>query len=92
MGADEKGRKRKVKQQPETVEAVGTHSLVGLSPSRFKIFLANETCRVPVTESIQVRAKTTFEAGISQLFFRDRLLVSRSLTIWLNAKLIPFQT
>ena len=41
---------------------------------------------------MQVRAKTLFEAGMSQLFLWDRLLMRRSLTIWLNAKLIPFQT
>jgi len=39
-----------------------------------------------------VRAKTTFEAGNNQFFREDRLMLLRSLKIWLNAKLIPFQT
>jgi hypothetical protein len=43
-------------------------------------------------EHSQVRAKTPFEAGSNQFFRKDRLVLSRSLKIWLNAKLIPFQT
>ena len=59
---------------------------------KFPDFWQTKLVRFLETGRKQVRAKTPFEAGIRQLFLRDRLLMFRSLTIWLNAKLIPFQT
>ena len=55
-------------------------------------FLARNLLPPVETGLSEVRAKMSFEAGSNQFFRKDRLGLLRSLIIWLNAKLIPFQT
>jgi hypothetical protein len=64
------------------------------SPKQFSSFpiFGQELVDVRLRRRSQVRAKTPFEAGSGELFRKDRFLLLRSLKIWLNAKLIPFQT